>query len=256
MSEWDPREGRDASARALRSGERLQTYLARSGVASRRAAERLIVEGRVRVNEELVDTPGTSVVAGRDRVEVDGCEVVPREALRYVVLHKPRGVVSTASDPRARPTVVELIRAEERLYPVGRLDWDSEGLLILTNDGDLAFRLTHPRHAVEKEYRVLVSGEVSEQALSRLRAGVPLDGSPTSPAEVVITAREGESSWLRIVLHEGRNRQIRRMVEQVGLRVARLIRTRVGSLQLGSLGPGEWRDLRPSEVARLRGSAA
>ena len=115
MSEWDPREGRDASARALRSGERLQKYLARSGVASRRAAERLIVEGRVRVNEELVDTPGTSVVAGRDRVEVDGCEVVPREALRYVVLHKPRGVVSTASDPRGRPTVVELIRAEERL---------------------------------------------------------------------------------------------------------------------------------------------
>ena len=256
MSERDPREGRDASAGAIRSGERLQKYLARSGVASRRAAERLIVEGRVRVNEELVDTPGTSVVAGRDRVEVDGCEVVPREALRYVVLHKPRGVVSTASDPRGRPTVVDLIRAEERLYPVGRLDWDSEGLLILTNDGDLAFRLTHPRHAVEKEYRVLVSGEVSEQALSRLRTGVPLDGSLTAPAEVVIAAREGGSSWLRIVLHEGRNRQIRRMVEQVGLRVARLIRTRVGSLQLGSLGPGEWRDLRPSEVARLRGSAA
>ena len=232
--------------------ERLQKYLARSGVASRRAAEQLILARRVRVNGQVVDRLGTSVEAGRDQVELDGRVIAGPERHRYVALHKPTGVLSTAADPRGRRTVVDLVGSDARLYPVGRLDYDSEGLIILTNDGDLALRLSHPRHSVEKEYRVLIRGELGEHELNRLRHGVLLDGVMTAPAVVERAPSPDGGRWLRFVLHEGRNRQVRRMAGTVGVEVVRLIRTRIGPLTLGTLAPGRWRDLGAGEVASLR----
>lgn len=232
--------------------ERLQKYLARSGVASRRAAERLIADGRVRVNGAVVDVAGTTVTEGSDHVELDGRTITPAGTSTSVILHKPRGVVSTAADPQGRRTVVDLVPSGRRLYPVGRLDYDSEGLLLLSDDGDLAFRLTHPRHGVEKEYHVLVQGPVSDSVLERLRSGVPLDGVTAAPADVRLLGQQGGGTWLRFILREGRNRQIRRMAETVGLEVARLIRTRIDGLALDDLAPGAWRRLRVDEVARLR----
>ena len=233
--------------------ERLQKYLARSGAASRRAAERLIAAGRVRVNGAVVELPGTLVTEGVDHVELDGRTIVPAGTPTTVVLHKPRGVVSTVADPQGRRTVVELVPSGKRLYPVGRLDYDSEGLLLLTDDGDLAFRLTHPRHRVEKEYHVLVQGEIRGGVLARLRRGVPLDGERVAPADVTLLGQQGGDSWLRFVLHEGRNRQIRRMAESVEVEIVRLIRTRIDGLELDKLAPGAWRELGSDEVARLRG---
>lgn len=232
--------------------ERLHAYLARRGVASRRAAERLISAGRVRVNGEVVDALGTKVDAERDCVELDGRAVLAAEMTRSIVLNKPRGVVCTVSDPQGRPTVVDLVPRDRRVYPVGRLDYDSEGLIVLTNDGELAFFLTHPRHAVEKEYRALVRGHLDGALLDRLRDGVLLDGSRTTPADVDVIGREGPLWWLRVIVHEGRNRQIRRMADAVGLEVVRLVRIRVGGLELGDLRPGAWRQLGLAELARLR----
>jgi 23S rRNA pseudouridine2605 synthase len=236
--------------------ERLQKYLARCGVASRRASEQIIVGGRVRVNGEVAAELGTSVDPSLDRVEVDGRAVVLPTAHTYVLLNKPIGVVSTASDPRGRRTVVDLVNLDARLYPVGRLDYDSEGLIVLTDDGDLALRLTHPRHTVEKEYAVLLTGDVTDAALARLRDGVPLDGRPTASANVESGEAGPDGIWARIIIREGRNRQIRRMAERVGLGVARLIRVRIGSLRLGTLPPGSWRTLSAAEVAALRGTRA
>lgn len=233
--------------------ERLQKYLARCGVASRRASEQIITSGRVRVNGQPADQLGTSVDPDRDRVEVDGRAVRPPATLSYVLLHKPIGVVSTASDPRGRRTVLDLVPGDARLFSVGRLDYDSEGLILLTDDGDLAMQLTHPRHSVEKEYRALLRGEVTDAVLQRLRAGIELDGKRTAPATFERLETHPDGVWVRVVLHEGRNRQIRRMVEAVGLDVARLVRVRVGSLQLGGLPPGAWRRLSAAEVAALRG---
>lgn len=232
--------------------ERLQKYLARSGVASRRAAERLIADGRVRVNGAIVDVAGTTVTEGSDQVELDGRTITPAKTSTSVILHKPRGVVSTAADPQGRRTVVDLVSSDRRLYPVGRLDYDSEGLLLLSDDGDLAFRLTHPRHGVEKEYHVLVQGPVRESVLERLRSGVPLDGLTDVPSDVTLLGQQGGGVWLRFILCEGRNRQIRRMAEAVGLEIVRLIRTRIDGLTLDDLAPGVWRYLRIDEVARLR----
>lgn len=236
--------------------ERLQKYLARAGVASRRASERLIADGRVRVNGALIAEQGSLVQPDRDVVEVDGVVVAPIETRRHVLLNKPAGVVSTAADPRGRRTVVDLVPSESRIFPVGRLDYDSEGLLLLTNDGDLTLRLTHPRHAVEKEYRALVRGRVDRAVLDQLRRGVMLDGSKTAPCIVEVVERNGPLSWLRIVLHEGRNRQIRRTADVVGLQVTRLLRTRLGPLVLGDLAPGTWRELTPDEVESLRAAGA
>jgi 23S rRNA pseudouridine2605 synthase len=236
--------------------ERLQKYLARCGVASRRASEQIIVGGRVRVNGEVSTELGTSVDPERDRVEVDGRAVVPPTDHTYVLLNKPIGVVSTASDPQGRHTVLDFVDATARLYPVGRLDYDSEGLMLLTDDGDLALRLTHPRHTVEKEYAALLTGDVTDAVLARLREGVTLDGRPTAPARVEQIEEVRDGTWLRIIIREGRNRQIRRMVEQVGLGVSRLIRVRIGSLRLGTLPPGSWRTLSEAEVAALRGTRA
>lgn len=232
--------------------ERLQKVLAHAGVASRRRAEEMIVEGRVKVNGEVVTQLGSKVNPRRDIIQVDGQTIGRPEQPVYLLLNKPRGVLSAAHDVRGRKTVVDLVQTRSRLYPVGRLDLDSEGLLLLTNDGALALRLAHPRYEHEKEYRVLVAGVPGEEALSRLRSGVGLEGGWTRPARVEVERVIGDSAWLRMVLREGRKRQIRRMLEAVGFQVLRLIRVRMGPLRLGNLAPGAYRPLTRSELAAIR----
>jgi pseudouridine synthase len=224
---------------------RLNVFLARAGVASRRRADDLIRAGRVLVNGE----PGElgTIVGKSDVVEVDGERVV-RQRLAYVLLHKPVGVVTTARDPQGRRTVVELVPPEPRVVPVGRLDVDTTGALLLTNDGDLAHRLAHPRYGVPKVYEVDVFGAPMRAALEQLRGGVDLEDGPTAPAEVRLLA----PSRLELTLHEGRNRQVKRMCEAVGHPVRRLHRARYADLALGALAPGESRALARSEVAALR----
>jgi 23S rRNA pseudouridine2605 synthase len=238
-------------------GERLHKLLAHAGVASRRHAEALMADGRVTVNGAVVRQPGARVDAARDDVRVDGQLVRMPRSHTYVLLHKPRGPVTTASDPQGRATVLDLLPADlraRRLYPVGRLDRDTEGLLLLTDDGALALRLTHPRYALAKEYRALVRGRPTAAALERLRRGVLLAGAarPTAPARVWIAGMEGTDAWVGLELHEGRNRQVRRMLEAVEHPVRQLRRVRVGPLTLGALRPGAWRLLTPGEVAALR----
>ena len=227
-------------------GERLQKVLARVGFGSRRAGEELIADGRVRVNGELAFL-GRRVDPERDSIEVDGVPIGIRPDLVYYLLNKAAGVVSTADDPQGRATVLDAVPDTPRVFPVGRLDMDTEGLLLLTNDGDLTHRLTHPSFGVEKEYVAEVQGTPSRGALRRLREGVELDDGPTAPARVSLL----EPTVLKIVIHEGRNRQVRRMCEAVGHPVARLVRTRIGSLRDQTLGPGAWRPLEPAEVRAL-----
>jgi 23S rRNA pseudouridine2605 synthase len=224
---------------------RLNAYLARAGVASRRKADELIKAGRVTVNGE----PGqlNTFVQARDRVEVDG-EPVSAQQLTYVLLHKPRGTVTTAHDPQGRPTVVELVDIPARVVPVGRLDADTTGALLLTNDGPLAHRLAHPRYGVEKVYEVDVEGRPDEEDLRALSEGVELEDGVTAPATVRCLAPDR----LELTLHEGRNRQVKRMLEAVGHPVRRLHRSRYADLTLEGLEPGAWRELEPSEVDRLR----
>jgi len=224
---------------------RLNAFLARAGVASRRRADELIKAGRVTVNGR----PGelNTVVGARDRVEVDGQEVA-RQPLAYVLLHKPAGVVTTARDPQGRPTVVGLVPVEPRVVPVGRLDVDTTGALLLTNDGRLAHRLAHPRHGVEKTYVAEVEGDPGEEALERLREGVDLEDGRTAPAGV---RRLGPGS-VELVLHEGRKHQVKRMLAAVGHPVIRLHRSGYASLTVDGLGPGEWRELEAAEAASLR----
>ena len=232
-------------------GERLQKVLARAGIASRRACEELIVAGRVTVNGSPA-VLGQRVDAERDEVEVDGAIVALRADLVHYLLNKPTGVVTTASDPEGRPTVVDLVPGVPRVFPVGRLDTATEGLLILTNDGPLAQRLTHPSFGVEKEYVAEVEGRPSPAAVRRLRQGVDLDDGRTAPAKVALQA----PNVLRITIHEGRNRQIRRMCEAVGHPVVRLIRTRIGPIADRRLAPGRWRPLDAREVRALADAAA
>jgi 23S rRNA pseudouridine2605 synthase len=223
---------------------RLNAYLARAGIASRRKADELIKDGRVLVNGE----PGqlNTFVSARDRVEVDGQQVAPQR-LAYVLLHKPEGVVTTASDPHGRPTVVDVVKHEVRVVPVGRLDIDTTGALLLTNDGDLAHRLAHPKYEIEKVYEAEVEGEPSDEALTRLAEGVELEDGVTAPAEV---RRLGPSS-VELSIHEGRNRQVRRMLEAVGHPVRQLRRSRYAGLAVDDLAPGAWRELGDDEVAAL-----
>ena len=224
---------------------RLNAYLARAGVASRRKADELIVAGRVTVNGE----PGqlNTFVSGDDVVEVDG-QVVRKQPLTYVLLHKPPGVVTTARDPRGRPTVVDLVEHEARVVPVGRLDADTTGALLLTNDGPLAHRLAHPRYEVDKVYEVEVEGQLPNDALRGLAEGVELGDGQTAPAEV----RRLSPSRIELTLHEGRKHQVKRMCEAVGHPVRRLHRSRYANLTLHGLAPGEWRELTPDEVETLR----
>jgi 23S rRNA pseudouridine2605 synthase len=234
----------------LSSGVRLQKVMARTGVGSRRVCEELIVDGRVTVNG-VVPVLGRRVDPDVDRVELDGVPLPVRPGLVHYLVNKPAGVVSTAEDTHDRPTVLGLVPEEPRVFPVGRLDMDSEGLLVLTNDGELTHRLTHPSFGVPKEYLVEVQGEPTAGSVRQLRQGVDLDDGPTAPARVAVVA----PSLLRIVIHEGRNRQIRRMCEAVGHPVVRLVRTRIGPLADPSLGPGSYRPLSFDEVRGLAAAA-
>ncbi|HUF40197.1 MAG TPA: pseudouridine synthase [Anaerolineales bacterium] len=234
--------------------ERLQKILARAGIASRRASEALIREGRVTVNGVTAEI-GMQADPDKDHILVDGRRVTNPEPLRYVALNKPRNVISTVSSPDPRPTVRDLVPLEGRLYPVGRLDIESEGLILLTNDGDLANRITHPRYGCEKEYRALVVHQPDDRQLEAWRNGVVLaDGHRTGPAKVRVDAESPRGTWLRIVMKEGRKRQIREIGDQLGLPVIRLIRVRIGTLQLGTLKPRQWRELTDREVAALKSS--
>ena len=241
----------DAGDEAEGDGIRLQKVLAQAGLGSRRTCDELIDAGRVRVNGERA-RPGQRVDPEVDVVEVDGAQIGVRQGLVHLLLNKPAGVITTADDPQGRPTVVDLVPAEPRVFPVGRLDADTEGLLLLTNDGDLAHRLTHPSYGVEKEYLAEVEGVPKPGAIRRLREGVDLEDGRTSRAKVAVLG----DRLLRITIHEGRNRQVRRMCEAVGHPVRRLVRTRIGPLVDRTLAPGEWRALVQDEVRALERATA
>ncbi len=220
--------------------ERLQKVMAHAGVASRRDCEKLISAGRVKVNGKKVTEMGLKVDPGQDIIEVDNQIIGSQEEKVYFLLYKPTGYVTTTNDPQGRQAVLDLVKAPQRIYPVGRLDCDTEGLLILTNDGDLTFKLTHPKHEVDKVYHALVQGEPAEAALARLRRGITLDDGPTAPAKVSRLKKIQGNTLLEIIIHEGRNRQVRRMCEAVGHPVLALKRVAIGDLTLGDLKPGQY----------------
>jgi len=230
--------------------QRVQKILARAGLGSRRACEDLIADGRVTVDGEVV-VLGDRVDPDHQALAVDGVPVPTRPGLVYYLLNKPAGVVTTADDPQGRRTVVDLVPAEPRVFPVGRLDYDTEGLLLCTNDGDLAQRLTHPRFGVEKTYLAEVEGVPTPAALRRLREGVELEDGPTAPARAHLVQPGPETSAIELVIHEGRNRQVRRMCEAVGHPVRRLVRTNIATLRDPDLAPGAWRALTSAEVRAL-----
>lgn len=232
--------------------ERLQKILAYAGYGSRRSCEELIAAGRVTVNGEVAHL-GSKADIQKDQIKLDGKLVKPPEAFRYIALYKPRGVLSTVSAPDPRPTVRDLVPIEGSLYPVGRLDVDSEGLILLTNDGELANQLTHPRYGHEKEYRVLVARHPDEKQLLAWRHGVVLeDGYHSSPVHVEIESHSGKGTWVRVIMKEGRKRQIRDTCRQIGLPVVSIVRVRIGSLHLGNLKPNQWRHLTPAEIKGLK----
>ncbi len=233
--------------------ERLQKFMARAGVASRRQSEELIARGLVKVNGETVSTPGLKIDPFSDRVEVNGRVLKKSEELVYFLLYKPVGYVSTVSDPEGRRKVTDLLHGvKQRVYPVGRLDYDSEGLLLLTNDGQLTHALTHPSHEVPKTYRAWVSGVPGPDKIKALAAGVELDDGRTAPAGVALIGSKNGTGILQITIHEGRNRQVRRMCEHIGHPVRHLLRESIGPLRLDRMQPGEFRRLKPGELAQLK----
>lgn len=232
---------------------RLQKYLAQSGIASRRASEKIILQGRVKVNGKIVRELGTKVDPDIDKVEVDGALCRRRNNQIYILLNKPAGVVTTVKDPQGRPTVIDMIKdVKERVFPVGRLDKETEGLLILTNDGKLTYRLTHPKYEVVKTYIVHTEGIVKEGKIKALEKGVRLGDGVTAPAQVQIIKTLPNSTILEMKIHEGKKRQIRRMCETIGHPVIYLKRTQMGKLSLKGLKIGEWRFLNREEVAYLK----
>lgn len=230
--------------------ERVQKILAAAGVSSRRGAEALILQGRVTVNGQVISLLGTQADPERDVVAVDGV-VLTKPAKRTILLNKPKGYITTCRDPHARDTVMNLVPAIPGLHPIGRLDKDTTGLLLFTNDGDLTFALAHPRHHVEKTYLALVVGAPTEGTLERLRQGVLLGDGPTAPARVQISERDGDRTMLVITIHEGRKRQVRRMCQAVGHHVLALMRIKLGPLELGMLSEGQWRNLTEAELGVL-----
>lgn len=232
---------------------RINKYIADCGVASRRNAEKLIAEGRVKLNQKTVSDLATNVDLYNDTVTVDGTKIQPVKTFTYIMLNKPKGCVATVSDEHDRKTVFDYVDVEnKRLFPVGRLDFDSEGLIILTNDGDLAFRLTHPSNEIPKTYVAKIEGSVSESELATLRSGVELDGVKTKRAKMKLLEFKDNISRIQITIYEGKNRQIRRMFETIGKEVIFLKRTAVGDLKLGGLGRGAWRYLNDSEINYLK----
>ena len=232
-------------------GVRLQKVLAQAGVASRRAAENLIARGRVEVNGEVVRAQGVRVDPAADTIRVDGKRIPPQRAHAYVVLNKPRGVVSTMEDPQGRPTVADYLGERGRLFHVGRLDADTEGLLLLTNDGDFAQRMAHPSYEVSKTYLAEVAGQVTPAVLNRLRAGVTLEDGPVQADQATLVQQVADRSLVRVTLHSGRNRIVRRMFDAVGHPVRKLSRTAIGPVRLGDLKPGAVRDLTREELGAL-----
>ncbi len=232
---------------------RLQKYLAHAGVASRRASEELIRQGRVVVNGKVVTDMGIMVVE-TDSIAVDGMSVTndPIEDKKYIVLNKPVGYVSSARDQFGRPTVIDLVKeTNTRLYPVGRLDYDTSGLIILTNDGDFTYRLTHPKHEVDKVYEALVSGIPSKSEIERFERGLKIENYITSPARLSILSVKGHNALIRVTIHEGKNRQVRKMCEAIGHKVLALKRISIGPIALEDLPDGKWRRLTPEEVKSL-----
>ena len=229
--------------------ERLQKILSQAGIASRRASEQLMLEGRVTVNGETIRELGTKADAARDNIRVDGRRVQVAERRLYLLVNKPRGYMSTRSDPECRPTVIDLLEGiPEYVYPVGRLDFDSEGLILLTNDGGLAARLTHPRHGVARVYEARVLGVPDDHDLGRLRKGLVINYQKTGPAEVNALG----PGHLRVTVREGRNRQVRKMCDAIGHPVTKLTRVAIGPVQDPRLGRGQWRELTDAEVRKLR----
>ena len=232
--------------------ERLQKYLASCGVASRRACEEIIKAGRVAVNGQTVTEMGFKVTVGVDKVSVDGKDINPEEELVYLMLNKPEGYVTTASDPQGRPTVLDLVaEVPQRVFPVGRLDVDTEGLLLLTNDGELAYRLTHPKFAVTKVYHALVTGKPSEDKLNRMRNGLKLDDGMTKPCTVEVIRRYNHKTLLEITISEGRNRQVRRMCRAIGNPIIELERVKLENIELSGVKRGQYRSLTLEELAPL-----
>jgi 23S rRNA pseudouridine2605 synthase len=233
--------------------ERLQKYMARCGVASRRSCEKIIKQGRVSVNGQTVHEMGVKINPAIDIVRVDGKVISPEKEYIYILLNKPTGYITSVSDPLGRPTVLDLIGdVHSRIYPVGRLDYDSEGLLLLTNDGDLAYYLTHPKYEIKKEYYVKVIGNPREKDIETLRKGVNIGGYTTWPAQVERIKSSDNNSVFRIIIHEGKNRQVRRMFEAIGHPVVHLRREKLANLALGSLKVGDWRFLTQKEVEELK----
>jgi pseudouridine synthase len=235
--------------------ERLQKIVSKAGLASRRHAERLIVEGRVEVNGVVVTRLGVKADPCEDHIRVDGKPISVFGSRVYLILNKPRGCVTTLNDPLERPSIRDYLHGEgRRVYPVGRLDFDSEGLLILTNDGELHHRLTHPRYGIPRTYLVKVKGIPDQGEIEKLRGGIPLDNGITLPARVRLVKKLKRNSWMKMTVYEGRNRLIKRMCEAISHPVISLKRIRYGSLALGDLKPGEYRYLIPGEIEKLRGS--
>lgn len=235
--------------------ERLQKILAGAGLTSRREAERWILEGRVTVNGVVVRRLGSKADPSRDKIKVDGRLVRPSASRLYFLFHKPAGLITSMRDPQGRPHLgdwLESLGKRGRLFPVGRLDFNSSGLLLLTNDGELGQRLTHPRYEVKKGYRVKISGCPSERELEHLRRGIPLEDGMTAPARVRVLQVLKKKAWLEVEIHEGRYREVRRMFEALGYFVEKLVRVRIGPIRLGSLGPGGIRPLSPKEITALR----
>jgi 23S rRNA pseudouridine2605 synthase len=236
-----------------RREERLQKILSHAGLSSRRAAEEMILSGRVAVNGHTIRELGTKADPTRDRITVDGRPLAAEARPIYLALHKPAGVMTTLSDPEGRPTVRDLLAGvRERVYPVGRLDFNSAGLLLFTNDGELAMRLTHPRYGVRKIYRVKVRGTPDEAQRRRLAQGIRLEEGTTAPAAVRVVESSPTKSWIEVTIAEGKKRQVRRMCEAVGLQVEKLVRIAFGPLKLGKLPPGAWRPLTEVELVKLR----
>lgn len=235
---------------------RLQKYIAMCGKASRRKAEEMIAGGRVKVNGQKVTEQGVKVEIGADKVTVDGKELTIVSKKYYIMLNKPVGYVSTVSDEAGRPTVVDLLKDEinTRIFPVGRLDYDTEGLLLLTNDGDFSYRVTHPKFEMKKTYIALVGSGLTIAGLNKLRRGVVIDGFKTSPAEVELVDSDANSNLVRITIHEGKNRQVRKMFEAVGVKVKELRRVSIGKVEIGNLPYGRWRHLTSHEINYLMNS--